>query len=76
VKAGIRGIDAGRDDAKRPKIMIHIDQGGNKQRTKYFFDKLNSYGVDYDVIGQSYYPWWHGTLLDLREKYDLHGRRV
>jgi arabinogalactan endo-1,4-beta-galactosidase len=22
---------------------------------------------DYDVIGQSYYPWWHGSLLDLRE---------
>jgi arabinogalactan endo-1,4-beta-galactosidase len=67
VKAGIRGIDAGRGDAKRPRIMIHIDQGGNKNRTKSFFDKLNSYGVDYDVIGQSYYPWWHGTLLDLRE---------
>jgi arabinogalactan endo-1,4-beta-galactosidase len=23
--------------------------------------------VEYDVIGQSYYPWWHGTMLDLRE---------
>jgi arabinogalactan endo-1,4-beta-galactosidase len=22
--------------------------------------------VDFDVIGQSYYPWWHGTLLELR----------
>jgi arabinogalactan endo-1,4-beta-galactosidase len=50
-----------------PRIMIHIDQGGNKDRTKYFFDKLNSYDVDYDVIGQSYYPWWHGSMLDLRE---------
>jgi arabinogalactan endo-1,4-beta-galactosidase len=67
VKAGIRGVDAGRGDGKRPGIMIHIDQGGNKNRTKYFFDKLNSYGVKYDVIGQSYYPWWHGSLLDLRE---------
>jgi arabinogalactan endo-1,4-beta-galactosidase len=67
VKAGIRGVDAGRGDANRPRIMIHIDQGGNKNRTKAFFDKLNSYGVAYDVIGQSYYPWWHGTLLNLRE---------
>ena len=25
------------------------------------------YKVEYDVIGQSYYPWWHGSLLDLRE---------
>jgi arabinogalactan endo-1,4-beta-galactosidase len=23
--------------------------------------------VKYDVIGQSYYPWWHGSLNDLRE---------
>jgi arabinogalactan endo-1,4-beta-galactosidase len=51
---------------KRPKIMIHIDQGGNMARTKAFFDKFLSYGIDFDYIGQSYYPWWHGTLLDLR----------
>jgi hypothetical protein len=47
--------------------MIHIDKGGNRKATKYFFDKLNSYGVTYDVIGQSYYPWWQGSLQDLRE---------
>jgi arabinogalactan endo-1,4-beta-galactosidase len=67
VQAGINGVNAGCDTLNRPKIMIHIDQGGNKDRTKYFFDKFNSYGIDYDYIGQSYYPWWHGSLLDLRE---------
>jgi arabinogalactan endo-1,4-beta-galactosidase len=67
VKAGIRGVEAGRGDGPRPRIMIHIDKGGNKRATQAFFDKLHSYDVDYDVIGQSYYPWWHGTLLDLRE---------
>ena len=46
--------------------MVHIDKGGNKKFTKYFYDKINSYGIRYDVIRQSYYPWWHGTLLDLR----------
>lgn len=33
---------------------------------KNFYDHILSYGVEFDVIGQSYYPWWHGTLLDLR----------
>jgi arabinogalactan endo-1,4-beta-galactosidase len=47
--------------------MIHIDKGGSVAATKWFFDKLHSYRVDYDVIGQSYYPWWHGRLNDLRE---------
>ena len=47
--------------------MIHIDQGGSIAKTKYFFDNLNRYKISYDVIGFSYYPWWHGTLMDLRE---------
>jgi len=67
LKAGIKGVEVGRGTNARPRIMIHIDKGGNRASTKWFFDKLHSYSVDYDVIGQSYYPWWHGSLLDLRE---------
>ncbi len=67
LKAGIRGVEAGRGNAPRPRVMIHIDKGGDWKRTKWFFDRVNSYGLEYDVIGQSYYPWWHGSLLDLRE---------
>lgn len=67
IRAGIGGVDAGRGQGPRPLIMIHIDKGGDLARTKSFFDKLHSYGIAYDVIGQSYYPWWHGSLLDLRD---------
>jgi arabinogalactan endo-1,4-beta-galactosidase len=67
VQAGINGVYVSCGSNPCPKIMIHIDQGGNKNVTKYFFDKLDSYEIRYDVIGQSYYPWWHGSLLDLRE---------
>jgi arabinogalactan endo-1,4-beta-galactosidase len=67
LKAGIAGVAAGADDGPHPRIMIHIDRGGDVEGTKYFFDKLNSYHVPFDVIGQSYYPWWHGSLNDLRD---------
>lgn len=67
VQAGINGVFASCENNPCPEIMIHIDKGGDKNFTKYFFDKLNAYGIKYDVIGQSYYPWWHGSLLDLRE---------
>lgn len=67
IRAGIKGVDAGCGKSPRPKIMIHIDQGGSIAKTKFFFDKLNSYKISYDVIGFSYYPWWHGSLMDLRE---------
>ncbi len=67
LKSGIRGVYAScPEGVTPPKIMIHIDQGGNIEKTRYFFDKIKSYNIDYDVIGQSYYPWWHGTLLELR----------
>lgn len=67
LKAGIKGVyDACDGSVSKPLIMIHIDQGGNIDKTRWFFDKILSYGIEFDIIGQSYYPWWHGTLLELR----------
>ena len=78
--AGINGVDAGRGNSPRPLIMIHIDKGGDWKATKTFFDKWLTYGVDWDIIGQSYYPWWHGTLLDLRRNLantaEAYGKRI
>jgi arabinogalactan endo-1,4-beta-galactosidase len=68
--AGIHGVDAGLGTAaakaKRPTIMIHIDKGGNMAATKWFLDNLAKYDVPYDVVGQSFYPWWQGSLEQLR----------
>jgi arabinogalactan endo-1,4-beta-galactosidase len=66
VKAGVRGIEAGRGSAPAPRVMMHIDRGGDLKRTKWFFDNCQKHGIEFDVIGQSYYPWWHGDLDDLR----------
>jgi arabinogalactan endo-1,4-beta-galactosidase len=66
-KAGLDGIDAGRGQAPRPLIMLHYDQGADTEGTKAFFDTFNRYRVPYDIIGLSYYPWWHGNLLGLRD---------
>ncbi len=65
VKAGIKGVkDAA--DTSQVKIMIHIDKGGSNSTSRWFFDNLISQGVDFDVIGLSYYPWWHGTFSQLQ----------
>jgi arabinogalactan endo-1,4-beta-galactosidase len=66
VYAGVNGIDAGRGNHRRPRIMIHVDHGGDIPKTRAFFDKLNTYDIPYDVIGFSFYPWSHGTLVDLK----------
>jgi len=67
LKASIQGVTEGSGTNPQPRIMIHIDRGGDWKTTQHFFDKLNSLGVPYDVIGQSFYPWWHGSLQGLRE---------
>ncbi len=64
LKAGIRGVRSGA--AGSPvKIIMHIDCGGDWPVTQWWFDHLKAAKVDYDIIGQSFYPRWHGnpTLL-------------
>ena len=53
-----------------PEIMIHIDRGGDNGACRWFFDKLLAEEVTFDLIGLSYYPWWHGTLADLDTNLD------
>ena len=74
MSAGIRGVYAGSGHDPRPRIMIHIDKGGNQEATQWFFDNLGRYHVPYDVIGQSYYPWWQGSLSDLRRNLTFLGK--
>lgn len=63
LKAGIAGVD---DVDPSINIMLHIACGGQNKKSRYFLDNMISHGVDFDIIGQSYYPKWHGTLDSLK----------
>jgi arabinogalactan endo-1,4-beta-galactosidase len=65
--AGVRGVRESTTSADGVRVMIHTDCGGDWPVTKWYFDHLNDHHVDYDIIGQSYYPYWHGTLANVRE---------
>lgn len=74
VKAGIAASKAVDPDIR---IMIHIDRGGDNPESRKFYDRFKEQGVEFNTIGLSFYPWWHGTLEDLRnnlndlaERYD------
>ena len=75
IKAGVRGVDSASAGAMRPQVMLHIACGGDTTATKWFFDNAAGRGIDYDAIGQSYYPLWHGTPADLARNLDMMGRR-
>ena len=66
IRAGSRGVRRQASAGARPEVMVHVDCGGSAERTRWFFDHLRDRGVDFDLIGLSYYPWWHGGLDGLR----------
>ena len=48
-------------------MLLHVALGGQNHESTWFIDNMLSRGVTFDVIGESYYPKWHGTLDDLRD---------
>lgn len=67
LKASVQGIhDAvNARGTTMPKIIIHIDRGADWATTQWFFDNLNAQNVPYDIIGESYYPFFHGPPANL-----------
>ncbi len=55
-----------REVSKDIKIAVHYTNPENGTFTG-FADKLAATELDYDVFGISYYPYWHGTLENLKE---------
>lgn len=66
LKAGVQGVRNATTAADSVRVMLHNSQGGNAGNAQWFFDAVRTQGVEYDLIGLSYYPWWHGSLEGLR----------
>jgi arabinogalactan endo-1,4-beta-galactosidase len=67
LKAASTGVRSATTASDHTRIIIHIDCGGDWPVTKWYFDHLTEAGIDYDIIGQSFYPNWHGTMQNLRD---------
>jgi arabinogalactan endo-1,4-beta-galactosidase len=44
------------------KIVLHTELSNKGWGAKTLYNTLKAYGVDYDIIGLSYYPYFHGNL--------------
>jgi arabinogalactan endo-1,4-beta-galactosidase len=50
------------------KIILHLDDGGNSDKYIWFFGKCLEYGLQFDFIGASYYPFWtKKTVSQIRD---------
>jgi arabinogalactan endo-1,4-beta-galactosidase len=64
------------------RVIVHVDEGHNQEKFRNFYDRSTELGVQYDIIGLSYYPYWvkkdwtetidglRQNLIDLVERYD------
>ena len=62
LKAGIRAC---REVTPEAKLMLHLERSNDCQVYQEFFSEMERAEVDYDIIGASYYPYWHGTPEEL-----------
>ncbi|MBV8539408.1 MAG: glycosyl hydrolase 53 family protein [Pseudonocardiales bacterium] len=67
LRAGIMGARTGTPNGQELAIVIHTDRGGDNAGARHFYDQLLEEDVHFDVIGLSYYPFWHGRLADLQD---------
>ncbi|MEW6404502.1 MAG: arabinogalactan endo-1,4-beta-galactosidase, partial [Chloroflexota bacterium] len=60
------GYKAVKDCSPETQVMLHIAEGGDNELARWWFGNITSEGVPFDVIGISYYPYWHGSLAELQ----------
>jgi len=66
VNEAIKGV---RESAgNQAKIILHLDNGGSYSLYQWWFGGITGCGIDldFDIIGLTYYPMWHGTMDELQ----------
>ncbi|MBI9050635.1 MAG: arabinogalactan endo-1,4-beta-galactosidase [Anaerolineaceae bacterium] len=64
------GAQAVKDCSPSTRVMLQLAEGGDNRLFRDWLDHIIAEEVPFDVIGVSYYPYWHGTLDDLQNNLD------
>lgn len=68
LKSGVKGA---REACPKSKLVIHLEKSGDKQIYREFFDEMTANDLDFDIIGISFYPYWHGTFDMVFDNVDM-----
>ena len=60
-----QAVKACREECPQAKIIIHSERTPKPNVLVDFFDRMQAASLDYDIIGLSYYPYFHGNLTVL-----------
>ena len=58
-------VKACREECPKAKIILHTERVPRVNVLLNFYDQMKNRDVDYDIIGLSYYPYYHGNLSTL-----------
>ena len=61
-----QGSKACREVYPSAKVAVHFANPEDTDKYKAYASKLAYYDLDYDIFASSYYPYWHGTLDNLK----------
>ncbi len=64
LKEGASAVKSVYPDAR---VILHLENSGNRPILDEWFSRISELGVPYDVIGLSYYPYWHGSMANFFE---------
>ncbi len=67
LKAGYKAV---KDCSSSTLVMLQIAEGGDNEMARWWFGNITGRDVPFDVIGISYYPYWHGSLAALQYNLD------
>jgi arabinogalactan endo-1,4-beta-galactosidase len=62
LKSGIRAVEENGVSDQHIPIMLHLAEAGNNGLFRWWFDEVTKREVPFDIIGMSYYPYWHGSI--------------
>ncbi len=68
-----------REECPNAKIILHVERTSTSQQKdnsnytalNYFYKKMKAASIDYDIIGLSYYPYFHGAISELEGAINL-----
>jgi arabinogalactan endo-1,4-beta-galactosidase len=64
LKAGARAV---KEISPRTQVILHLTNINNGiDSLTWWYDEVVARGVPFDLIGLSYYGYWHGSLADLQ----------
>ena len=66
-----RAGQACREVCPQAKIIIHTERAADTTYTRNFYQIMQDEQIDYDIIGLSFYPVFHGPMSNLSDALDV-----